>query len=178
MDFVQLAQFPILTAVVLLWAKLSKLDLGLRPPSFYGVWPWILLFIAWRLIELLIVTLQPIEADPEYVERRAQLSLLAYIVKGVVLAPIFEEILFRGAMFSALMRRWGIWAAVIIPGVLWAFVHVQYEEWWVIVWIAGFGILLAIIRWKSGSLYLPLVLHAAHNLAVVPSNYGLLGVVA
>lgn len=83
----------------------------------------------------------------------------------VVTGPVFEELLFRGAMFSALLRRWGIWVAVVVPSILWAFLHIGYEQWFVAS-IAASGVVLAIIRWKSGSLYVPLCLHATGNLLV------------
>jgi membrane protease YdiL (CAAX protease family) len=35
--------------------------------------------------------------------------------------------------------------------------------------IAGSGVVLAIARWKSGSLYVPLALHAGFNLATTLS---------
>ena len=66
-------------------------------------------------------------------------------------------------MFSSLLRRWGIWVAAIVPSVLWALLHIGYEPWFVVS-IGGSGVVLAIIRWKSGSLYVPLCLHAGGNL--------------
>ncbi len=84
----------------------------------------------------------------------------------VVTGPVLEEILFRGAMFSALLRRWGTWVAAIVPSILWALLHVGYEPWFVAS-IAISGVVLAIIRWKSGSLYVPLFLHVAGNLLTV-----------
>ena len=80
-------------------------------------------------------------------------------------------------MFAALLRRWGIWAAAIVPSLIWGLLHVQYE-WWVVASIAGSGVLLAMVRWKSQSLYLPVGLHAAWNLLVTLNNRGLLGSVA
>jgi hypothetical protein len=75
-------------------------------------------------------------------------------------------------MFSALMRRWGVWAAATVPSLIWASGHIKYGGW-TMAWILGLAILLAVIRWKSGSLYLPLSMHAAHNLSNIPASYGL-----
>jgi len=155
--------FVVITAVVLLWAKWAKLDLGLRVPALSGAWPWILLYIVWCGAEWVAARAHPIEADSQWVERVAQRSLLESILLFAMIAPLWEELLFRGAMFSALMRRWGIWAAAIVPSLLWALLHLQYE-WWLVASLAGSGMVLAILRWKSGSLYLPLILHASGNL--------------
>jgi uncharacterized protein len=158
-----LVDFAFFSAVALLWARWAKLDLGLRAPTMKGAWPWMLLFLAWIAAERMLTFLFPVEADPAWLDQMAGLSLFQSLLLLVVLAPICEELLFRGAFFSALMRRWGIWVAAVVPSFLWALGHIQYSGWFLLS-LAGSGILLAIIRWKSGSLYPPLVLHAAANL--------------
>jgi len=166
----QLASFAIVTAGTLLWAKWSKLDLGLRSPALKGVWPWVGLFVLWCAAESALDAIHPIEVDPEWLEEMQQLSLPETLVLTAVLDPLCEELLFRGVMFSALIRRWGIRAAAVVPSLLWGLVHVQYE-WWYVASIAGSGVVLAIIRWKSGSIYVPLGLHAAFNLLIALSSY-------
>jgi hypothetical protein len=157
-----LAELSILTAVVLLWARWSKLDLALRSPALDGVWPWIAFFIAWCAIEWAIIDAYPIDVAPEWVERMQQLTLLQALVLDVAVGPVFEELLFRGALFAALLRRWGVAVAAVVPSVLWGAIHLQYEAWY-LASIAGSGVVLAIIRWKSGSLYAPLALHSGFN---------------
>lgn len=161
-----LLDFAVFTAIALLWARWSKLDLGMRAPALREAWPWILLFMSWIGAEWAISAVHPIDGDPSYVEVMTQRSLPELLLSMVVLGPLGEELLFRGTLFSALLRRWGIWAAAPISGVLWSVSHTDYE-WWVAASIAGSGVVLAIIRWKSDSLYPPLVLHAAANLVVV-----------
>jgi membrane protease YdiL (CAAX protease family) len=168
-----LIDFVIFTAIVLLWARWAKLDLGLRGPALTGAWPWILLYIAWFVIEWVIAANYPMDVDAEWLERMEQRSLFSIISLTVLLAPLWEELLLRGAMFDALMRRWGIWAAALVPSLLWGFLHVQYD-WWAGASIVGSGIVLAIIRWKSDSLYPPLVLHVAGNLLATLYAHGLL----
>lgn len=164
MGFTELFAEPaILGAGVLVWAAWSKLDLGLRAPVLSGVWPWIALYVAWIGVEGVIVAAHPVETDPEWLRVLDHLSFAEELAIAVVLSPIFEELLFRGAMFAALMRRWGIWVATIVPSLLWGLLHVQYEFWFACS-IAGSGFILAMIRWKSDSLYVPLVLHAGYNL--------------
>lgn len=172
MGLIEISVYLTLITSIVLWAKWSNLDLGLRPPVFKGVWLWIFLFVLWRSLEQVIAASHYEEVDPESYERRTELSIIEYVLKGVIIGPLFEELLFRGALFSGVMRRWGVWMAVTLPSLLWALLHVQYGQGWTSVWIFGLAILLAVIRWKSGSIYLPLSLHAAHNLATVPVNYG------
>ena len=136
-----------------------------------------MVFVLWSTAQWAITIFRPIDVDPDWLAMMEQLSLAEDLVVSVLLAPVSEELLFRGAMFAALLRRWGIWSAVVIPSVLWALLHVQYE-WWVVGCIAASGVLLAMIRWRSGSLYLPVGLHAAENLLATLSDRGLLGSVA
>ncbi len=166
----ELISVAIITAATLAWARWSKLDLGLRPPALKGVWPWIGLFVLWCGAEQAVAAFLPVDVDAAWLEEMRRLSLAEELVLGVVLGPLWEELLFRGAMFSALLRRWGIWAAAIVPSLLSGLTHVQYE-WWYAASIAGSFVVLAIIRWKSGSIYPPLALHAAFNLAITLSPY-------
>ena len=160
----ELTSFAIVAAATVAWAKWSKLDLGLRPPAVEGVWPWVGLFVLWCAAEEVVDIFYPVQVRAEWLEELGQLSLPEELVLAVLVGPLCEELLFRGAMFSALLRRWGIWAAAIVPSLLSGLVHVQYEGWYVVS-IAGSCVVLAMIRWKSGSIYLPLGLHAAFNLA-------------
>lgn len=169
-----LAQFAILTTIALLWARWSKLDLGLSAPDVRKAEPWVLLFIFWCTAEWAIAVFSPVGLDPDWRARMEQASLGEDLIVSVLLASVSEELLFRGAMFAAFLRRWGIWAGAIVPSILWGLLHVQYE-WWGVASIAGSGAVLAMIRWRSGSLYLPVGLHAAQNLLLTLSEHGLLG---
>ena len=154
-----------LTAGLLISAWCFELDLGLRMPTLSGVWPWIVLFILWCGLVTAVDAVRPRKIDEEALEWMRQHSFLQIIVLGVVVLPVFEELLFRGALFSALFRGWGLKVAIAVPSVIWGLGHLQYEAWYMVS-IAGAGVVLAMIRWKSGSLYLPLALHVAFNLFV------------
>lgn len=166
-----LAQDLLFIAIALVWAKGAKLDLGLRRPVFpREVWPWITLYLVWYFAEWVHFTLWPAETDAGFTESLRELTLTGSLVLMVVTGPLFEELVFRGAMFSALLRRWGIRVAAIVTSVLWGLLHLGYEPWFVIS-VTGSGVVLAVIRWKTGSIYIPLVLHAAGNLLVTIDNY-------
>jgi uncharacterized protein len=169
--FLTLAEDLLFIAIVLLWAKGAKLDLGLRRSVFpRDVWPWIALYLAWYLAEWIHFTLWPAEENPVTAEALREWTLPGSLVLMVVTGPLFEELLFRGALFTALLRRWGFWPAAIVTSLLWGLIHIGYEPWF-IVSIAGSGVLLAMIRHKTGSIYIPLVLHAFGNLLVTIDNY-------
>ncbi|XUW99495.1 MAG: CPBP family intramembrane glutamic endopeptidase [Dehalogenimonas sp.] len=81
----------------------------------------------------------------------------------VLVAPLFEEVMFRGFMFQGFLRtRLGPALAIILPAIWWGLLHAQYgvfDRGVIIV----LGIVLATVRLKTGSLYAPLVMHATWN---------------
>ena len=82
----------------------------------------------------------------------------------VVFAPVFEEILFRGFLYTGFRSsRIGVVGAVIITSLLWAGSHLQYQLFGIIL-IFILGIILGIVRQKTGSLWVPMIMHGFNNL--------------
>jgi hypothetical protein len=92
------------------------------------------------------------------------MTLLA--VSVVVLAPLQEEIAFRGFFFPGVAKNLGPWPAIIILSALWAVMHVQYD-WFFVGQIFAMGVLIGWLRWWSGSTTLTIILHAAVNAAAI-----------
>jgi membrane protease YdiL (CAAX protease family) len=82
------------------------------------------------------------------------------IIGGGILAPFGEEVFFRGFMFNAIKHRFGLWAGVIISGILFALVHGGPL---LILAIIPFGMLLALAYHKTGSLWVPIIMHITNN---------------
>jgi uncharacterized protein len=81
----------------------------------------------------------------------------------IVIAPLFEEGFFRGFLFRAFESSFlGIGATILVTSALWAVLHLQYS-WHGIALIWVNGLLLGAARAASGSLLVPLALHAANN---------------
>ncbi len=81
----------------------------------------------------------------------------------VVVTPIGEETLFRGFLFRGWLRQpRDAWPVIIGSAVLFAAVHVQYD-FFVILQVFVFGLLLGFFRWASGSTILTMLLHALVN---------------
>ncbi len=89
---------------------------------------------------------------------------LLWIAVGVS-APFFEEVLFRGFFFEGLRHSsFGTVGAVLLTSASWAIIHMQYG-WFEIISIFFIGILLAIAKLKTKSLYVPIAMHMLMNLA-------------
>ena len=90
-------------------------------------------------------------------------QLLTFFVVAVVIAPVIEEFLFRGAFIStALASRWPKALVVVASSAGFAYIHGQYTPFGLaIVFMMGVG--LGGLRIWSGGLALPMIAHCVHN---------------
>jgi uncharacterized protein len=89
----------------------------------------------------------------------------------VLVGPISEELLFRGFAYGGLApSRIGPIGAILVTSTIWAMVHVQYA-WPIVGQIFVYGLVLGVARWRSGSLWPPLVMHVLINLYAVVAAY-------
>ena len=78
-------------------------------------------------------------------------------------APVSEELVFRGFLQSALApSRLGFWGAALVTTILWTALHAGYSLVG-LAEVALVGLYLALLLAWSGSLWLPLVVHATYN---------------
>lgn len=94
--------------------------------------------------------------------------ILAFLAL-VVLAPIGEEILVRGYMFSALRSRWRFLPAAIVTSIVFGAAHLQPETTGALVWGAALAttvlsLVLVYLRERTGALYSGILVHAFNNL--------------
>ncbi|WP_054698754.1 CPBP family intramembrane glutamic endopeptidase [Desulfosarcina cetonica] len=85
-----------------------------------------------------------------------------FFMAGGMVAPVAEEIVFRGVIYGYL-RRWGKATAVLISTALFAAFHVGPAL--PVTQIIG-GVVFAIAYQASGSLITPIVIHGLGNLAI------------
>jgi membrane protease YdiL (CAAX protease family) len=79
----------------------------------------------------------------------------------IALVPaICEEVLFRGYIFRAFQRSWGILLAVIFSGLVFGMFHLQVPN---LMPLATLGILLAVMTWLSRSIWPAIVAHFVNN---------------
>jgi membrane protease YdiL (CAAX protease family) len=86
----------------------------------------------------------------------------AYAANGIVVAvvaPIVEELTFRGLGYS-LLARYGRWAAIIGTGLAFGLAHGLVEAF---PFLAAFGIGLAYLRSRVDSVYPGMILHGLFN---------------
>lgn len=84
------------------------------------------------------------------------------IVLAVIMAPLFEEIIFRGIIQKGLLNN-GVkpWKAILISALFFGIVH---GNPWQFVGAVLLGSILGLVYYKTQSLLLPILLHAFNNL--------------
>ena len=92
---------------------------------------------------------------------------VAAVVAGVLIvgvAPFSEEVFFRGFMYGGLRRSMPVWAAAGISGLIFGLLHYTGPDSLAVVpQLAVLGILLAWLYERTGSLWLPIMLHVVNN---------------
>jgi membrane protease YdiL (CAAX protease family) len=98
---------------------------------------------------------------------RAAVYLVAFL--ATFTAPVVEEVVYRGVVFSAFQRKFGITIAIVIVTVLFTIVHVpQYSQNSVpdyasVITLLFLSLALTIIRAGTGNLLPCVVLHTIFN---------------
>lgn len=84
------------------------------------------------------------------------------ILSVAVVAPIFEEMIFRGFVYGGFERSLGAWPAVLLSSLLFTVLHGQYNVY-ELTQIFVLGMVLGWARLRTQSLFTPIVMHAANN---------------
>ena len=161
-----------LVGTALLFARLAgrptAADFGLRrPPLKRAILLLVAVWIGFYVISALWVLALGIDEHQELPDRlgadQGTLNLLAVVVLITVVAPLGEELFFRGYFFGALRNWRGVWPAAIATGLVFGGIHAGSAPVGFLVPLAFFGIGLCLLYHYSGSLYPCIALHALNN---------------
>ncbi len=160
-------------AVLIAWRKRTWADLGFRPttlrsilwmiPLAFGV--LVIVSVVGLLQEQLFGITPPEDNGLPLEENNITTGgILAAALVAVVLAPLFEELFFRGVLFQYLRSRYllvarGLFEAALISGLAFAAVHLGGA----ILPILPVGIILALVMHRTNSLWPAIALHVFYN---------------
>jgi membrane protease YdiL (CAAX protease family) len=88
--------------------------------------------------------------------------LLGLMLAIVVVAPVGEEIAFRGFLYRGLVRPGYERLSIVVISLAWALLHIQYD-WLGMAQIFAAGLTLGWFRWASGSTTLTVIMHVLIN---------------
>ncbi len=161
---------PLVVGVTILFAWLRKGPplreyLALRPVPRQTTLRWLLctVLLAGLLDVAAYIAGYPPVPDWMLDVYRSAMFLPLLLVALVVVAPVLEELVFRGFLFEGLRHsRLGNAGAIVLASLVWASIHFQYE-WFYIGQIFVVGLLFGAARWSTGSLIPPILAHALMN---------------
>jgi len=157
----------ICTPLTLLFARLRK-DIslkdyiGFREPLKREWVRWLLILAAFLFLSdgMSVLLDQPIVLPFMVEAYKTASSLPPLLLAIIVVAPIFEEIFFRGFLFQGIRySRLGPIGAVGITSFIWAAIHLQYGIYGMII-VFALGLMFGIARLKTDSIHLLMVMHS------------------
>jgi len=142
---------------------------GMRPASGAAFAGGVLLAVvvgrlaagAWGIaLQYLDVPGSPQDVDPSRLFPATPAGILVAFLVAVVLAPLAEEVLFRGVLLSALSRRWGTAVAVFGSSAVFSAMHVSPIA------VPPIFVLALVLGWlfvRTRSLTVCIVAHSVFN---------------
>lgn len=103
--------------------------------------------------------------------------LIAFGLMAVTLAPIFEELVFRGFLQPLFSRTFGVAVGIVMTAVLFGSLHASeyHLVWQYITVVSIVGLALGWVRWRTNSVIPSTIMHASYNgmlvLAVGASHF-------
>jgi hypothetical protein len=105
-------------------------------------------------------------------------ALVGAAIFVCAVAPMAEEMFFRGFIFGALRRLrvevagrdLGVWLAALVTGILFGAVHLSSAPVQYLIPLGFLGFVLCLVRWRTGSLYPCIALHSANNALALGVN--------
>jgi CAAX protease family protein len=157
--------------LTLLFARLRenillKDYIGFRKPSRREWAKWLLILAAFLFLSDMVSLLLSKPIVPSFMADAYKTAyfLPALLFAIIVVAPIFEEILWRGFLFQGIRySRLGPMGAIGITSFLWAIIHLQYDLYGIAT-VFVMGLLLGTVRLRTDSIYLVMVMHSLASL--------------
>lgn len=158
---------PLILGVIKL-KKNSNLKhyLGLKTVDASTLRYWVLVIICLVVASDLLTLLIGNPLVPEFMSTIYQSAEFKWMfwLALIIVAPLLEELFFRGFLFTGLSYSIvGPIASIIVSAAAWAAIHLQYDFYGMIT-IFVVGVVLGIARYKSESVLLTIGLHSLLNL--------------
>lgn len=141
---------------------------GLREVSIPTALKWMIAAYAayWAVnVVLLSIFGEPPEQDlvRDLKEQQDLAILIGFAALTCLVAPLAEELFFRGFMFSVLAGRLGVWWGALITGLVFGLIHLPGAPALGVAVLCVFGVVLCFLYYKTGSIIPCMALHAFNN---------------
>jgi membrane protease YdiL (CAAX protease family) len=92
---------------------------------------------------------------------------IGFAFLAVVAAPFVEELTFRGFLFNAFLRYTPPFVAAVLSSILFGLAHLDPRSPSAVVPLAGGGLVLTWVYYRSGSLTASMIAHGCFNLVTI-----------
>jgi hypothetical protein len=161
----RLLQVILILLIVVIWGKgletigldLQRIFFGIKKGLIWSFGFGILAFLAFLVLFLIGIDPLPMIKMPMGPSIKEFILLVCI---GGILAPVAEEVFFRGVIYG-FFRRWGLIVALIVSTLLFVVVH-PMGQGIPVIQIVG-GIIFAVAYEVEGSLMTPITIHILGN---------------
>lgn len=93
------------------------------------------------------------------------LPLVLVVVLAVIVAPLVEEVIFRGVLFRAMADRINLGVSLVVSSAIFALIHIEVvlSQPAALVGLFTVGLVLAVAYHLTGNLLVPILGHAVFN---------------
>lgn len=149
---------------------------GLGKGVFNGKW-FAILFAALLFIQFIMPGLLGLRQTEKWVTSQVSLSSYALWLSTltmIFLAPVYEEIIFRGCLFNAFQYWFNdkTWLSSVVVSAIFAVLHTQYVDLRTLLMLFIISLVLILARIKSNGLLMPIMLHVLMNGTVMVLQIG------
>jgi len=160
--------------VIVIFLKTENFDvaksLKINLPAKYKYWLYVIPAFFGYVILSAILTLAAkwllpqfdLEQTQEIIFKNASgnVEIIIAAIALIIIAPIGEELVFRGFIYKGFRKSFGVFVAVILSSLLFGVVHGQIN---IAIDTFCLGIFLCYLYEKTDSIWVPIVLHSIKN---------------
>jgi len=158
--------------VVITVAWFLAADLGRPDARTFGLRPFRASALGWTFLALVaylvLTSIYTVLVDPPSEQlpsglEDADTDLALALATGLLLigiAPLAEEVFFRGFLYQAFRNSFGVLPGAVLSGLIFGAIHLEFFK---LVQLAVLGVILALLFEKTRSLWPPIILHAVNN---------------
>ena len=169
----RLIQIILILLLIIIWGKgleaigldLSRIFFGIKRGLIWSFGFGVLAFAGF--LALFIAGIDPLPMLKMSMGPSVKEFILLICIGGI-LAPVAEEVFFRGVLYG-FFRRWGVVVALIVSTLLFVVVH-PLGQGIPVIQIVG-GILFAVAYEIEGSLMTPITIHILGNCSLFTISY-------
>jgi uncharacterized protein len=156
--------------------RITPADFGYRPVALgLGVGAFLTAGISYYVVSYIYAVVFALHGSDKLPSElgvsKSTAALVGATIFVCVVAPVAEELFFRGFIFGALRRMriviagrdLGTLAAAVITGILFGLAHLGSASIQYLIPLGFLGFVLCLLRWRTRSLYPCMALHSVNN---------------